>query len=203
MQAWISNEINDSKVIIFTDQIIYKANPKVDDPAKLVSDFQLNSISKELVSTPLSYISEIRLNENNKFIELLVAKDFSVDLKVADDKTRQEIFDYFKSNIPNSNYSVEKFSVIKAGKKPMIAFFVALLFFLWTLFIALGMESGSDYDVTGKKYFSLAGIVLALASLGVKNVVLIFGSLLLISAFSFYKKARKPPVIHRITWPRK
>jgi hypothetical protein len=66
--------------------------------------------------------------------------------------------------------------------------------FLWCLYVAIGMETGNEYDVTGQHYHSIAGIVLAIASIGIKKVILLFGSLLLIAGFSLIKKYRNPIV---------
>ena len=51
---------------------------------------------------------------------------------------------------------------------------------------------GNEYDVSGGHYHSIAGIILVLASLGVTKLVLLFGSLLLITGISMYKKYKNP-----------
>ncbi len=198
MKTWINNEKGDDTFIAYANEVIYKGNPKPDNIDKILTDLKQNISPGSLTGTPLSYISQINLQEGKSIIELEMAKDSSIDLRVKNDATRNEIFEYLKTNISNSVYKLDKVSSIRAGKKPMIAFFVVLIIFIWTLYIAIGIESGNDYDVTGQRYNSIAGIVLGLAGLGVKKVILIFGSLLLIASIAFYKKAKNPPVINRI-----
>jgi hypothetical protein len=71
---------------------------------------------------------------------------------------------------------------------------IAGLFF-WTFTIALGIESGNEYEVAGS-YRSIAGIVLALAGMGIEKMILIFGSLITIAIIAFLRKFNNPPTIH-------
>jgi hypothetical protein len=199
MKVWTGTEKNDDKVIAFGNQTIYKGNSKMQDIESAL--FVLNAKHeppKDLAGFPLSYIREINLTEGKDHIELLFGKDSSEELNIQDEQRRHEIFEYFKNNIPGSEYTLYKPGSVNAGKKPLIAFAVVAAIFSWTLYIALGIEAGNDYDVSGQHYNSIAGIVLAMASMGVKKVILIFGSLLAITLFTFIKKARNLPVIHKI-----
>lgn len=69
--------------------------------------------------------------------------------------------------------------------------------FLWTFYIAYGMEAGNEYVVEGSAR-SLASIILGLAALGTKKVILIFGALFAIAATSFIIKTAKPKTIQKI-----
>jgi hypothetical protein len=115
---------------------------------------------------------------------------------VADDKKRTEIFNHLRAHLPVES-SIIKYSKIRSGRKPLIAMVVITLIFLWTFFIALDIEKGTDYEVSGS-YRSIAGIVLVFAYLGVKKVVLIFGLLMTIAIVAFLKKTKNPKVVHRI-----
>jgi hypothetical protein len=200
MQVWTSKEKADDKIIAFANQTIYKGNPKIDDIESVVFELKTKqTIPSELTGFPLSYIREINLPEGKKHIELLFGKDSTEELKVTDEQKKLGIFEYFKTNIPGSVYSLHKPTALQSGKKPLIAFFIVTVFFLWTLYIAVGIESGEVYDVTGQHYHSIAGIILAIASIGVKKVILVFGSLMAIALVSFIKKARNPVAIHIIS----
>ncbi len=200
MKVWASKEKADDKIIAFANQTIYKGNPKINDIDSVV--FELNmkhGIPTGLAGFPLSYIREINLAEGKSHIELLFGKDSSEDLKITDNDRRKDIFEYFKANIPGSVYSVYKLTAMQSGKKPLIAFFVVAVLFGWTLYVAFGIQSGNQYDVPGQEYHSIAGIVLAIASIGVKNVILVFGSLMAIALISFFSKVKKTAVIERIS----
>ncbi len=200
MKVWTSNEKADDKIIAFVDQTIYKGNPKAEDIEPVAFELKMkNTVPTSLTGFPISYIKKIILREGTNHIELLFGKDSTEELKIHDEQRRREVFEYFKANIPGSVYSLHKPTAIAAGKKPLIAFFVVAAIFSWTLYIALGIESGNEYDVTGQHYNSLAGIVLAMASIGVKKVILIFGSLIAIALISFIRKARNPAAIERIS----
>lgn len=139
------------------------------------------------------------MQAEKKHIELLFGKDSTEELNITDEQQRRRIFEYFKTNIPGSIYSNVKPTALMAGKKPLIAFIVITASFVWTLYIALGIESGNDYDVSGQRYNSIAGIVLSIASIGVKKVILVFGTLMLIALLSFIKKVRNPAVVEKIS----
>ena len=62
-------------------------------------------------------------------MEVLFGGSSSENLRIKDSKKRTEIFDYFKNNIPNALFSTEKYSKLKAGKKPLIAIAVLLILF--------------------------------------------------------------------------
>lgn len=200
MQVWISKEKADDKIIAFVNQTVYKGNPKIDEIESVVFELKMKDrIPAGLAGFPLSYIRSINLREGKNYIELLFGKDSTEELKITDEKRRREIFEYFKANIPGSVYSMHKPTAIQSGKKSLIACFVVAAIFAWTLYIALGIESGAEYDVSNQHYNSIAGIVLAIASIGVKKVILIFGSLLAIALISFIKKARNRAVVERIS----
>jgi len=199
MKIWKIPEGGGDKLIAFDNQIIYRGSSKLTDVDKII--FELTTLKtkpKELTGIPLTYIKEINQELGKNHIELFFAQDSTEELKVSDETLRSEIFNYFKSNIPNAEYALVKKTPLQAGKKPLIAFIVALVIFLWVFYIAKGMESGNEYDVSGEHYNSIAGIVLIIASIGVKNVLLVFSSLILITVYSFIKKAKNPPVIEKI-----
>ncbi|MEP7236831.1 MAG: hypothetical protein ABI685_03160 [Ferruginibacter sp.] len=200
MQVWTSKEKADDKIIAFVNQTIYKGNPKTEDIESVLFQLKIkDNIPADLAGFPLSYIKEINLPEGKHYIELLFGRDSTEELKITDEQKKREIFDYFKTNIPSAIYSLNKPTALQSGKKPLIAFVVVAALFLWTLYVSVGIESGEAYDVTGQHYHSIAGIVLAIASIGVKKVILIFGSLLAIALVSFINKARNPTVTSKIS----
>jgi hypothetical protein len=107
---------------------------------------------------------------------------------------REEIFNYLKENIPGTSYHQVKYTPVKAAKKPLIAMVVVGVIFAWTLFLALTMEAGVEYEYhTEGTHGGTGGILLGIAGLGVAKVVLIFGGLLGIAGLSAFFKMRNPP----------
>jgi hypothetical protein len=194
IKIWTSSEKNDDKIIALLNDSVYKANPSESEIESYVFDLKLQKIpSKNSFKIPLHYISMITQQDGKKYIEVTFKGDYE-HLKVNDDKTRNEVFEFLKQNIPGVTHTVVRISKFQTAKKPLIAMGVVSALFLWCLYVAIGMEAGNEYDVTGQHYHSIAGIVLAIASIGIKKVILLFGSLLLIAGFSFIKKYRNPIV---------
>lgn len=199
MKVWTSNEKEDDKIIVYSNEMIYKANPPLNEIENYLFDLKLqNTPSKNFFGIPLRYISEINQQEGKKYIEVIFRGD-TEHLKIKDDSTRSEIFEFFKQNIPGVNYSIISQSKLQSVKKPLIAMAVVSVIFLWSLYIAKGMEEGNEYDVTGQQYHSIAGIVLLIASLGVNKIMIIFGSLLLIAGIRLNNNYKNPIVKNTLT----
>jgi hypothetical protein len=198
MKFWTSTQKGDDKIIAYENETVYKANPPANLMDQCLGDLKMNDFSSNhFFSIPLRYIAQINQQENKKYLEILFRGD-AEHLKVKDDIRRNEIFEFFRNNLPGAEYRVVKQSKIQAVKKPLIGMAVLLGIFIWALFIAIGMESGNEYDVSGQHYHSIAGLVIVLASLGVKKLSLTFGILLSIVGISLYKKYQNPTVKHSI-----
>jgi hypothetical protein len=195
---WTSTLKGDDKIIAYFNNTIYKGNPKEADFKAVITELEnQKSIPVSLMSIPRSYLKEVNLEEGKNYIEVLFGADSSEHLKINDTDRRTEIFDFLKANIPQSTNYLDHYSTLRAGKKPLIAMAIIFALFIWTISIAVEIEQGSQYGVVGR-YNSTAGIVLALASLGVTKVVLLFGSFLAIALFGLILKTRKPKVINTI-----
>lgn len=196
---WTSTTKGDDKIIAFFNNTIYKGNPKEADLKAVVTELEnQKTIPVSLMSIPRSYLKEVNLEDGRNYIEILFSADSTEHLKINDKNRRNEIFEFLKNNIPQSNSYVDHYSKMRAGKKPLIAMGFLCVLFFWTYNVAYGMENGSQYGVTGDHYNSTAGIVVGLASLGVAKVILIFGSFLTIALIGFLLKIRKPKVINTI-----
>lgn len=192
MKVWTSTDKNDDKIIVYQNETIFKANPPVNKIDEYLLDLKLqNSPSHNFLGIPISYISEINIQEGKKHIEVIFKGDYEY-FRIGDDKKRNEIFDYFKQNIPGATQTLIRQSKIQAVKKPLIGMIVTILIALWALYIANGIENGNQYDVTGQNYHSVAGIILVIASLGVNNILLLFGTILSLILYSLIKKYKNP-----------
>lgn len=198
MKFWTSNTKGDDKIIVYHENTLYRINPKNEDLESMIDN--LNSgVFPYNTSTgiPLSYIKQINMEESKEYIEVLFGKDSSEHLRIQDSIKRNELFEHLKSSIKGSQYKIDNYSKIRAGKKPLIAMCVVIGIFLWTYNISLGIEQGVDYRLIGS-HQSLATIVLMIASIGSKKVAMIFGSLFIIAFTSFIIKIKNPKVVHKI-----
>lgn len=199
MTVWKSNVKGDDRIIAYYDKTIYKGNPKQDEIENIIRE--LNHGNKQIASlfgVPQTLLKEINFEEGKNYIEILFGSDSSEHLKINDINRKEEIFTFFKNNIPNSIYGVENYSKIKAGQKPLIAMLFILILFFWSLHLAGNIENGTQYEIVGSGK-SITAIVLAIATLGTLNVFLLFGALFTIALFGFFLKTRKPKILHRIT----
>ena len=197
-KIWRSDEKGDDRIIAYANETIYKGNPKLSEIDNCI--FELKNTKnppQSLFAIPLHYIIAIKMQESKKYIEVLFKGD-SEHLRINNDKSRNDIFNYFKETIPGATYSLIKYSKLKAGKKPLIAMAVITVIFLYTLYYAIGYDQGNQYEISNGHYNSITGIALAIGSYGVKNTVIVFGSLLAIAVFSFVRKAKNPPVIEQL-----
>ncbi|HTI92186.1 MAG TPA: hypothetical protein VL727_16445 [Puia sp.] len=198
VKIW-KNEGKSDKIIAVVDNMLYKCTPKEEDADEFVRILKRKDIpEKNVFGIPFSYIKELRHQKGKDYIQIFFRGNSEEHLRIADPARLQEVFEYLKETLPNSKYFIDEYKPLRAGKKPLIALLVVSILFIWTLYIAIGLQSGEEYDVAGHHYNSFAGIVLMFASLGVKNVILIYTPLMAIAILSFTLKARNPPVLQRL-----
>ncbi|THD30001.1 hypothetical protein [uncultured Flavobacterium sp.] len=197
MKIWQSNVKSDDKIIAFYNKTIYKGNPKPDEVEKIVRELTIGKQTSSLFGIPQKLLKEINFEVGKNHIEVLFGLDSIEYLKINDVDKKQEIFDFLRAEIPNSRYEVEKYSKFKAGKKPLFAMAFILILFCWALYLANEIENGNQYEIVGSGR-SITTIVLALASIGTVNVILLFGVLFCIALLGFIFKTKRPKVVHKI-----
>ncbi len=201
MKIWRGNEKTDDKIIALINSTIYKGNPPNTEIEDYISELNKGIVpSKYFIGIPFHYLREINMQEGKSYLEIKFGLDSVEHFTVTDELARLQIFEYFRSNIPNCSYSVEKYSKLKAGKKPLIAMLVLTGLFLWTLYYAFGYDQGYQYEIKNGHYGSLTGIILSIASYGVKKTTTIFLLLLLVAFLAFLKKSKTPPVISHLNF---
>ena len=199
MKIWRGNEKTDDRIIAYSNNTIYKGNPPLEEINHIISEMKNDRIpTLNFIAIPLHYIKKIRYQEGKNQIEILFGKESSEELKIKDLLLREEVFNYLKLHIPGCTYSHDKYSSLRAGKKPLIAMTVVSILFLWSLYYAIEFDRGNEFEISNGHYNSLTGIILAIASYGVKTVIIVFGSLLAIAIFSLIRKIKNPPVINTL-----
>lgn len=195
---WENKHKGNDRIVAFVNNTIYRGNPKEDQISNIL--FELKN-EKKLISNitgiPISYIKEINLESEKKNIEILFGKDSYELIKINDEKSRVEIFEFFKNNIQNSKYLVEKHSKFKTGKKPLIAMSVVFILFLLTYYFAYEIENG-NYDSIPNRLNIFIALLLQVSYLGTKYVILIFSVLMMIPFLNFIDKTKHKKIVEKI-----
>jgi len=186
-------KIRDSKssnqLILIKDKSLYKGNPKQDDLNKLNSESSNFAFLENLFCIPYSYIKKIKNQEGKNQIKIYFGNDSEEELKVNDNNIKAEIFEYLKQDNPNLKYSSELPSVIKYGKGQFFALLFTAGIFIWTLYLAIQIQSGIEYEIVGGQP-GLTGIILGLANFGIMKVVLGYIIILSIILFSLFRRMK-------------
>ncbi len=193
-KIWQNSDKSSDKIIAVHNNIIYNGNPKPEEIDNVILSLKSNEQSSKLFSMPISYIKSIEMNESNNFIEIIFGKDSNQHLKISNPEIKNEIFNYFKDNLPNTVYKFKKENSFKA----IAGLVVAIIFYLWTVSVASDIEKGFEFEIHGNKA-GVATIVLMIAQLGTIKVSLIFGSIILVTCIAIFKKESKPANIHTIS----
>ena len=192
IKIWTNYDGGD-KIVAYVDGKIYKANPPQDEIESTVSNMQMNDFSgKKTFGIPLHNLRGVRLQEGKEYIQVFFGAESEEHFIIKNKELREEIFNYLKANIPGTVYQRIKYTPAKAAKKPLIAMVVVGVIFTYTLFLALTLEAGVEYEYKGTRG-STGGILLGIAGFGVVKVILIFGGLLGIAGLSAFFKMRNPP----------
>lgn len=197
-KIWTNYDGGD-KIIAYVDGKIYKANPPKDEIESTISNMQLNDFSgKKTFGIPLHNLKGVRLQEGKEYIQVFFGAESEEHFILKNKEQREEIFNFLKDNIPGTDYHRVKHTPVKAAKKPLIAMVVVSVIFAWTLYLAINIESGVEYEYSNNGRGGIGGILLGIAGFGVVKVILIFGGILGIAGLSAFSKMRNPPEFQAI-----
>jgi hypothetical protein len=187
---WKIRGSKSNKLIFIKDETIYKGNPKQEELDRLTPESTNLSFLKNIFSIPYSYIIRIENQIGKNEIKIFYGKDSEDELIVTDESTKNEIFEFIKQDNPNFKYSSELPSVFKYAKAQLFALLFLTGIFLWSLYLAIQMESGVEYEIVGGRGPGIAGIVLIIANLGVVKIVIGFVALLTVILIGLTKRLK-------------
>lgn len=196
-KIWINKLKGDDRIIALGNNKIYKSNPKESKIPEFVKKIEEDESSIDILSIPFSYLRSVQFQMGKNYIQVNFGQESEERLKIQDESKRIEIFRYFKENIPGMDFRSEKYSLLKAIKKPAIAMAVALVFYLWTMHYVVQIANGVQYELVGNG-FSFGAIAFSMANLGMTKVNLLFGILMLLAGYSIYKNGKNPPEVIEI-----
>lgn len=168
---WKIRDSKSNQLIYIKNKTIYKGNPKQEELNKLNSESSNLSFLESLFSIPYSYIKRIENQSGQNEIKIFYGNDSEDELIIKDKNVKQEIFEFLKADLPNFNYGSKLPSILSYGKKQFFALIFMTVFFLWSLYLAIQIENGAEYEIIGSSR-SIMGLLLFLANFGVvKNII--------------------------------
>lgn len=104
IKIWRGDENTDDKIIALSSTAIHKGNPGNTEINNCITDLQKDIIpQKGFTTIPVSYIKEIQLQENKKYIAVLFGQDSEEHFKLNDEILRNEVFCSLKQNLANTH----------------------------------------------------------------------------------------------------
>ena len=183
-KIWKLKESKSNKLILIKDKSIYKGNLKENEINRINADTTDFSFLKNLFSIPYSYIKKIESQSGKNYIKIFYGNNSEEELYIDNDNLKKEVFTYIRTDNPNLKYSKELPSVIRYSKAQFFALLFITLIFAWSLYFAIQIENGVDYELVGNRSSGIIGIVLAIANLGVFKNVIGYISLVAITIFA-------------------
>jgi hypothetical protein len=187
---WKISDSKSNKLIFIKDKTIYKGNPKEEELNRLNSESTNLAFLENLFSIPYSYIKVIENQSGKNEIKIFFGKDSEEELIIKDKNTQNEIFEFIKQDNPNFKYSSELPNVLKYAKAQLFALLFTTGIFSWSLYLAIQIESGIEYELVGGGSPGITGIVLLIANLGVLKNILGFIILLAIIIFALTNRLK-------------
>lgn len=189
-KIWKLKESKSNKVILIQDKVIYKGNPKENDLNRINSETSDFSYLKDLFSIPYSYIKLIENQSGKNYIKIFFGRDSEEELYIESEIIKKEVFEFLKSDIQNLKYSVEIPTAINYAKAQIFALLSISGIFIWSLYLAIQIESGVEYELIGRGNPGITGIVLAIANFGSLKIVVGYLILLAIILFVLTKRLK-------------
>jgi len=166
-------------------------SPSFDEHQSFLHTLSNGKVPAALFSIPISYIKQIEMKEPGQEIKIYFGQESSEVIKIKDANKKQEIFEALKGISPKLIYTSKQVGKIGAAKKPLIALLILSAIFSLSYYMALLLENGELYG-------DQVAILLAIASLGTKNILKIFSLILLIILAAIYRKMSKTYTLHLI-----
>ncbi len=186
MKSWNIKKGKKINVIVIGEKSIYKGKLNPEEFTNFSRKITENIVPKSFFEIPFSYIKRVENQENKKDIKVFYGDSSEEELTSIDQVQKNEIFNYLKEVIPNMKYSKELPSIFKYAKPQLFAILFITGIFLWSLYYAIQIESGVEYEVNGTP--GLFSLIFSIGLLGVFKVILIF---LLIIGVAIYSLIRK------------
>ncbi len=193
-KAWKLSEPKSDKLIVIKNQTIYKGNLDREKINKfsLEAETSLNTeIEKELFSIPYQYIKKIVNQKGIKHIKICFGKDSEEELNVANEKIKNEIFEFLKKDNPDLKYTTELPSFFNYCKAQIFALLILTGVFIWSMYYAIEIDNGAVFEVRGGgTRVGIGGIVFILGNLGKTKLIIGYAAFMGITLVSLLRKLK-------------
>jgi len=187
---WKISDSKSNKLIFIREKTIYKGNPKQEDLDKLNYESTDLTFLENLFSIPYSYIKRIENQVDKNQIKIFFGKNSEEQLIIKDQNVKNEVFDFIKQDNPSFEYISELPSVFFYAKPQFFALLFTIIIFLWSLYLAIQIEKGVEYEIVGMGRPGITEMVLVIANLGVLQLIVGFIILLAIILFTLKKRLK-------------
>lgn len=196
-QIWELKGAKSNGLIVIKDATIYTGHTKQSNFGGVQSEADGLSFVKDLNSIPYRYITSIENQEGGKSIRIYSGKDTEDELIVPDEKVKNEIFQFIKSDAEGFEYKEFLPNVFKYTKAIIFAFIITSVVFLWALGYATELENGTEYELVGGGA-SIDGIILMMAHVGVVNLTTGYAALVALMVFALVKRLKSRSIIEQL-----
>ncbi len=181
---------SNNQIVVIKDNIIYKGNLKENELNRVNSETQDFAFLKDLFSIPYAYIKQIENQNEKNYIKIFFGRDSEEIIYIDSENIKNEVFDFIKIDNPNFKYSSETPNSISYAKAQLFALLSISAIFIWSLYLAIQIESGVRYELVGGGNPGITGIVLAIANFGTIKIITGYIILLSITIFALIRRLK-------------
>jgi hypothetical protein len=185
---WKIQDSKSNKIIVVKDETIYKGNPSREELQKVTSADADLPFLKNLFSLPYSYIKRIENQAGKNKIRIFYGNDSEEELVIKNDKVKQEVFDFLRNDMNGFHYDSKTPSIFKYIKAQLFAFFFLTLVCAWSLYYAVELENGVQFEMVEGSRPGIDGLLYGLGTLGSTTVGSIYIAIMVIVILSARKK---------------
>jgi hypothetical protein len=195
--VWVNEAGIFDKVVVVTDEAVYRANPPKAELAGLLARISAGEspdivLSKETKVVPLDQITRIRIEENDEDMEVFYGND-SLDMSFKDAVDRDKAFAALERNLKGFRFERVALNPFTAGWKPLLVT-LALAFGTWIAHQASAqLAAGDTYEIHGRKRAFKKLVMQLLELIGPTGVLILGGLMVLVAAYVFAQRVRQPP----------
>ncbi|GAO44164.1 hypothetical protein [Flavihumibacter petaseus] len=122
MKFWTNEEKGDDRIIAFSEETLYRINPRPTEMEQVLADLRANKLPERNCSgVPVHYFKAVEMENGRDNFVVRYNADSYEHFRVKDAITRNEIYQYLQDNIKYLRLETEEYTKLQAGKKPLIA----------------------------------------------------------------------------------
>lgn len=196
IKFWSIRKNKKIDVILIDEKSIHKGRITPEELSHFSKKVTNNDVPEGLFEIPFSYIKRVENQENKKDIKVFYGDSSEEELTSTNQLQKNEIFTYLKEAVPNMKYSKGLPSIFRYAKPQLFAILFTTGIFLWSLYYAVQIENGVEYEVRGTA--GLLSMIFSIGLLGVLKVSLIFSLIIGIAVYSLIRRNKTRTQIEQL-----